>query len=190
MRYCRRKILLSVASIALGTSLMSYKAYAQANVPLQTTERLQVFDSNGKRVGNVLGFAGDPSSSVIPVIAFYVDKILVPLGVIREMFVPVGRLVGSDSRTLVSESTTCSGSLFAVTSDLPTLADRNFLYVQRVYTATGPAGTVIAKSSPESDGICSTFPPIQLTAVPVRLLVDLSTQFKPPYELAESAGKR
>ena len=73
MKKLQRNILLFVASIALGSSLMSYKAYAQANTPVQPVERLAVFDSQGKRVGNVIGMTGS-GPEVLPVIALEVER--------------------------------------------------------------------------------------------------------------------
>ena len=112
MKKLQRNILLLVASIVLGTSLMSYKVYAQGLQGLQPVQGLAVFDSKGTRVGNVLGFDGDfVTTNTAAVVAFTFDSTLIVVRVTRDF------LEGPVNPGLVSplsfESTNCSGTPFA-----------------------------------------------------------------------------
>ena len=84
MKKLQRIILLFVASIVLGSSLMSYTAYAQGLQGLQPVQGLTVFDTKGNRVGNVLS-TDSPIGAPAAVVAFNFDSRLIIAAGFREL---------------------------------------------------------------------------------------------------------
>jgi len=188
MKKLQRNILLLVL-LALGSSLMTYKVYAQTST-VQPVQGLEVFDSKGKRVGNVLGF----HPSRLPVVSCSVGGRLVILAADSDRFTANPNIVGSlETFNLFFESVNCSGTPFVGfdTSTVISLVPITVLYVTggagKLYVPDGLAQTITVKSFTSGTDCIEADGPIP-DATPVRLILDLATQFQPPFRLGQSAG--
>lgn len=181
MKHLRRNLLLLVASIALGSSSMNYGAYAQQTT-LQPIENLGVFDSRGTRVGNVIGFVGD-----YPSVSVNIAGKLVILQVRGTKFFGAGLQLGSGNLGLVFESTTCSGTPFVSGEFVEELVSPiTIVNNKKLYSVDGSSRTILAASAlNDDDPNCIQIGPEQMTATPLRFLLDLATRFQPPFKLAQ-----
>ncbi len=195
MRGRYRRLMVGVAVlVSFATSV----AYGQAR--LQPVERLTIFDAGGRVVGNIVGFSdfgggfpffgpftGDPAGPFNfagkppvfqPLVAFRVDSILLVLGVERRRF------LGSENQ-LVFESADCSGTPFFDTevSMVPRTAVRN----HTVYVPDPNSGhrLITVRSflfDLNADPFCEQLPePFSQDGIPAQSVIDLSTQFTPPF---------
>ncbi|OFW39298.1 MAG: hypothetical protein A3J28_17635 [Acidobacteria bacterium RIFCSPLOWO2_12_FULL_60_22] len=182
MKKLRSGSLLAVVSIFLGCGFLSYETHAQNN--LQPVERVTVYDANAKRVGVVLGF--HPGAGLgIPIIAFRVDGRLATLLVEPHRFFGFGA-TGS-AGNLLFESANCAGTPFLSGAPSPSLAVNNVLDGTKLYANEYPTQrTIIVRSqgsTSQSNVPCEPVNPFQVVASPLRFLIDLGTQFQPPFTL-------
>jgi hypothetical protein len=142
-------------------------------------QSLTVLDGNAKRVGNVLGFG--PAAGVATV-SFRVNGELVVISVNHDGFT-INSSFTNGPGSLIFESTNCMGTAFAVFGPPgPSLAPLHLLSGTLLYAWDGPQTTIIEKSQLDN-GICQTEGPGQTVGTPLRLVIDLSTQFKPPFTM-------
>ena len=149
---------------------------------LQPVQGLTVFDAKGKRVGTVIGFG---NTTELPTVAFRVHGRLVILKVDRDRFTNSRFAV---TNSIFFESGNCTGTAFASMeplSDTFTLAPIHILNGMGVYAFNGPRRTVVVGSQKSSDSPnqCMALSSYEDFLVPLRLLIDLGTQFQPPFTL-------
>ena len=149
--------------------------------PLQTIQTLTVFDANGKRVGNVITLFGTYAS-----VAFRIRGEIVVLGVSSVQFEGTNGLAERNS-SLTFESANCTGMPFYPRSNPfpPGLAPFHILDGSKLYTVDGPPRTAIIRSTGSTSfpGVCGPIGSFQATQLPLRFLIDLATQFQPPFTL-------
>ena len=201
MKKWRRSILLLVALLALGSSLMKPEAYAQNNDSqgsVQPVQGLAIFDATSRRIGNVIAVStptvgGEP----LPIIALRVDTSLFTLAVSTAtsdagpQFFGASHVLGTDSlQGVYFESANCSGTPFAPVDLLdlrsPTLVPQNLVSHNRLYLLDGTERTILARSvlGDDPSNSCAELDPAQeLTATPIRFLIDLGARFQPPFTL-------
>ena len=181
MKNLRKGLLLTSVFLLLGCSFASYKAYAEDKTNkgrLQPANDLTVFDGTGKRVGIVLGFFGTNAT-----VTFRLDGEVVIIGVNRERFDFVN---GYTSRDLefYFESSNCTGMPFTIWSGGTTqLAPIHVIDGTNLYGLDGPLKSIIVRSrgSIVNPSICTPVNSFQWNSFPLRFLIDLSTQFQPPF---------
>ena len=184
------RVVLFALTILLATSVT--RVYAQngrddrGNNRPHPVEKLTVVDSQGKRVGNVLGFSN--SSTLV---ALTIERTLVVLGVQYTQFLePDSESLGTLFRQVYFESVNCSGQPFAVgvISDpgFVPMTPRTILDASgtgRLYVQDGSPKTIVAKSVRiNSPGGCAEVE-FEALATPLRFLTDLYTTFTPPFTL-------
>jgi len=174
--------------VAVIGILFLVAALAQRPHPI---EQLAVYDSDGRRVGPVAG-GEDAIGGFEPLVSFNVEGVPFMLFVFRD---------GLASNTnVVWESTDCSGEPFisleighSAPSSLPIVAVA--VPGSTVYVENGTALTVTLRSlstgplnlpanTPPFPPTCFPVEPnpvVKLRAVPARPLIDMSTNFKPPF---------
>jgi len=187
MEKLRKNFLLIAISILLSYCFTSYTVHAQNRGnqdALQPVQGLSIFDAKGKRVGTVLGSTG--YNGIPPSVAFRLDGRLIILEVERHRFTGNGF-----TRTFSSfyfESDNCTGTPFvsgpAESGD--TLAPHHILDGNVLLAPDGATRNIIVKSQgstnlPNQCEIHAT--PFPSLASPWRFLVDLSTQFQPPFTM-------
>ena len=147
MEEFRNNFGLAALALLLGCSFASYKANAEDKDNKDNKDRarlvqsLSVFDANGKRVGNVLGFFGANA-----IIAFRVDGEVVILGLNHAIFESVNQFAERRS-DLYFESANCTGTPFSPAgSPNPALAPFHILDGTKLYAFDGPPRTIIVRS--------------------------------------------
>ena len=174
----KRFLLSSLCALLLGCSLAGYKAYGNDKDPIQPAQNLTIFDSKGKKVGNFLGF-----SSGAAIVAFRVNAELVVLYIHTFGYADGGFLMRNSD--LYFESSNCTGTPFNSSGGLVGLAPFHILDGTKVYSLDGPLKTIIPKSrgSTSYPDTCQPVDPGPTNATPLRFLIDLGTQFQPPFTL-------
>ena len=163
-------------------------ARAQSNPP-QPDEKLTVVDSNGKLVGSVLGFgACGLNSAEAPIVSFRVDGIRVVLTVGAENFST--ETLGHCFNTLWFASTDCSLPAYFNHSEegmeeggVAPIVPLNFLHGTKVLVPYGSPANVFLQSKLIDPETCESFPAEELSVTPLRLLIDLSNFFTPPFSI-------
>lgn len=182
-----RRVLAALAAMGL---LFLLTASAQKPRP---TQQLAVYDADGKRLGIVTG--GEYAfGQFVPLVPFLVDEVPLMLLVYRDGFF--------QHSTVAWESSNCSGTPFVISlrsssSSMPVVAIG--LPGNTVYIENGPAKTVNIRSYSTAPVGWLDYPPLQRSAcapweglqpgasqprqvtIPARPLVDMNTQFKPPF---------
>lgn len=172
---------------AIGTLVLLTTSFQR----IQHTQQLTVYDAEGKKVGSV-GAVEYIYSQALPQVLGKVQDVPFMLYVFRDGFIGVG--------TVVWESTDCSGTpLITLSTDNPPSSMPRVaigLPGCTAYVENGPARTVTVGSfsSDAVPGIDKRFPnpsqcipasvlPVAWTRLvtPARPLIDLNTQFKPPF---------
>jgi hypothetical protein len=169
--------------------VLGVTSLAHASKSIQPQHELTVFDAEGQKVGDVLGFVGwegtgAPAQTPIPVVALRVDGDLVILQIGRDgaLDPPPGGVQGI---ALYFESPDCTGTPFLASglllpegSPLPA----TYLAGQQVFVQDGPPQTlVVASSFDPSSGSCNPFEPTEVSTLRLRFLIDLTTEFTPPF---------
>lgn len=173
--------------LAIGV-LFLITAFAQST---HSPQQLAVYDSNGKRVGAVVG--GEYTfGSFLPMVPFKVQGVPMMLLVFQDSF------AGHDAP--VWESTDCSGNPFIPSGTPGYVLSPSSLPLavvgvpgNTVYVQDGAARSIVVRSSstlplnapfgrPGLPPQCEPWnAPSPRTVVPARALVDLNTQFNPPF---------
>ena len=179
----RRRFLMGILLIFLGYNLAATEAYAKEKNSPQPVQSLAVFDAQGKRVGNVLGFVG-----VIAKVAYRIDGELVILNVGRQGFTGDGGGFLQNFGSFYFESVNCTGTPFDTSGGgAPSIlmAPAHLLDGTKLYSYGGPPKTIIVRSqgSTSSPSWCQPLSSFQQVASPMRLLIDLADHFQPPFTL-------
>ena len=192
MKNLRENFLLAALSVLLGFSFTGYKAYAQNKDnqdALQPVQGLTVFDAKGKRVGNVLGFTLDTGGfwGGAATVALRVGGELVILYVTPDGFTGSEHGFTKNMNPLYFESSGCTGAASMNPQTVnPALAPPHILHGTKLYAFDGPPRTVIVGSlgySDIRDNPCQPVNPHEILAQPLRFLIDLGTQFQPPFTM-------
>ena len=181
MKNLRKGLLLISIFLLLGCSFVVYKAYAEDKANkgrLLPANDLTVFDGTGKRVGTVLGFWGTNAT-----IAFRLDGEMVIIGVNRERFDFVN---GYTSRDLefYFESSNCTGTPFTTWTGGTTtqLAPIHVIDGTNLYGLDSLTSIIVkSRGSIINPSICTPLNSFQTNSFPLRFLIDLNTQFQPPF---------
>ena len=166
-------------------------ARAQSNPPVPD-EKLTVVDSNGKQVGNVLGFdvcAGVLGPGAVPIVSFRVEGIRIVLSVGAENFST--ETLGHCFNTLWFASKDCSGTAAYFNhveegfeeGGVAPVVPLNFLRGTEVFVPYGSPANVFLQSKLLDPETCETFPAEELSVTPLRPLIDLSNFFTPPFSI-------
>ena len=162
------------------------------NSPPLPDEKLTVVDSNGKLVGNVLGFGvcagvfGTPGA--VPIVSFRVEGIRIVLSVGAENFYT--ETLGHCFNTLWFTSTDCSEPAYVnhieegfEEGGVAPVVPLNFLLGTKVLVPYGQPTNVNLRSKLLDPETCESFPEEELSVTPLRALIDLSNHFTPPFSL-------
>jgi hypothetical protein len=191
-RKCRRSQMKTQSIVTLLTAailLCSGYSSGHAQTGLHLKGQVSVFDTNGKKVGKVIGFLSDRFAEHVPpffpVVAFTIGDRLQVLGVTRDGFVSSG-LTHPGELGHYFQSNDCSGTLFlshaAVSQYPPDLFSFGYLFANKLYVPDGPPRPVFMKSILDVTCGSRESSPIEISdAVPTRVLVDLGAKFTPPF---------
>jgi len=181
----------AVLSLLLICSAAGHKADAQNKGnqnAIQPVQSLTVFDANGKRVGNVLGFYVENSSAFRggdATVALRVGGELVILYVKPDRFTGKEHGFTQESTSLYFASSNCTGPAYTVThivTPFPTLVGPHVLHGTKLYALDGPPKSIILGSI-GSISSCDPVPFVETIKQPLRFLTDLADQFQPPFTL-------
>lgn len=134
MNTCRRSFVVGSLALLLATAVIhSQTPPGRLSAGIQPT----VFDVNGQRVGNVVGFTDVNGELFVPVVALTIDRTLIVLAVGHDRF--IGYDLGSPPAVFF-ESPGCLGTPFVSGADFaPGLARGPspylFVSMNRVYVA-------------------------------------------------------
>jgi len=170
-----------VLSLLLGLGLAHQNGFAGEKSTTQPVQSLSVFDSNGKRVGSVLGFAG---SNELPTVGLRVDGRLIVLKVERDKFSQSG--FTAEYSTLYFESSNCTGTPFIPGTAAPLPAPFNILDGTKLYAFEGPQRDLIIRSTGSTslpNIPCEPVNSVPGFMQPLRFLTDLAEHFQPPFTL-------
>lgn len=190
MKEVRKTLTQAVLSILLICSVAAHKAYPQnrgKQDAIQPVQPLTVFDGNGKRVGNVLGFFVENLSTVRggdATVALRAGGELVILYVKPNRFTGKEHGFTQESTSLYFESSNCTGQAYTSTPGLtppPALVGPHVLHGTKLYALDGPPKSIVLGSI----GSISSCDPVSAETVkqPLRFLTDLVDQFQPPFTL-------
>ena len=179
----RKRNILLVVLVSLLFEISFAAQHTDARENVQPVENLSVVDGRGRRVGNVLGFREQ-----IAKIALRIDGELAILNVSPQGFTGDGGGFLFNSGPFYFESTNCTGTPFDQSGggEPPlALAPVHLLDGTKLYSRAGSPRSIIVRSwgSTSSSGWCQPLNSFQQMASPWRFLIDLSTQFQPPFTL-------
>ncbi len=176
-----RAAIVGLAVVALPVIWEPVLAEPQQSTHTQRT--WTAWDNDGKRIGNIVGLEGP-----YPMVSLSVGKDLVILTLGRD-----GVLATSGGVTgigLYFTSSDCSGTPFLANGNLlpepPSPLLPTYLFGQRVFAPSGPPQTLTVRSTvgdPMNPTACISFPAYEVFTMPLQLLIDLTTQFTPPYSV-------
>ena len=180
--------MLAVLALAFLLNFSSQRAIAQDRGDkdtLQPVQGLTVFDANSKRVGAVLGFTGSNGNDTVVAFRFRGELIIIAIDGNGLRFAPSP--FGWGANPFFFESSNCMGTPFELASSTrPTLAPSIFLMGSNLYTPDGPPRNIIARSRKSMnfpDNPCFPVNSLATTGIPWRFLIDLGTQFQPPFTM-------
>ena len=182
----RTRSLLAVLSLLLGCGLTAYRANSEEKLTkdgLQPVQGLAVFDAKGKKVGNVLGIQGPDAT-----IAFRANGELVVANVDFFGFTSHNggftHVLEPNANVFFFESSSCVDTPFIPLGFGGTsLAPLHILDGTKLYTSGGPQTNMIVRAQGSGGSCVPAVNPWQSPATPLRLLIDLGTQFQPPFTL-------
>ena len=176
-QFCRNSMLI-VLTVLLASSFTGFTAFAAGKDSVEPVQSVAVVDGNGKSVGGGLGLEGFSIATVV----FGVNGEMVLVRVNHDR---IGN-VADDQPQLIFESANCVGPAFSPNPiPAPSLAPNHLLSNTLVYAYDPPTTTIIRSVNKANNGVnnCQTVGPFQATATPLRLLIDLATQFQPPFTM-------
>ena len=160
--------------IVVVVLLLSASAAFALSARVEPVKSLAVYDANGRLVGEVFD-AELPN----PVVVINVDGIPVALTVSKSALGPAGN---TSLGSLYFESADCTGPAFTDTRGTDELFQPVVQQDTRLYSLAESEQATNIRSFLHSDGVCELFA-FDGAMTPVAQLVDLATQFQPPFEL-------
>ena len=159
-------------------ALLFASSITRAEQPPQPVEKLTVWDSNGKMVGVAL--------DSLPSVALRVEGRLLILAVTSQALVSSFSGIGTVDQPLYFTSTDCRGAAYFDPTETPGgttigLVPLSILSGSEVYVPDGSPLSLLYESF-LFFGNCTT-QEATITATPLRLLIDLSNFFTPPFSI-------
>ncbi|OFV90947.1 MAG: hypothetical protein A3H28_03510 [Acidobacteria bacterium RIFCSPLOWO2_02_FULL_61_28] len=190
----RKSLLLAALTFFLGCSFLSPGGKAEEKT-IQPVQNLTIFDGGGKRVGTVLGFNFESTGGLQGFVQGGDATVAMRIaGELVILYVRLDRFIGKEqgftldytNATLRFESSNCAGTPYIPAPNVPPtppLAPLHVLNGTRLYALGGPPRSIVLRSI-EQNSSCSPVNPVEsVQEQPLRFLIDLSTQFQPPFTM-------
>ena len=181
-----RLVLLAVAFLFTASVTRAQNSKNGNSKPISSPS---VIDSKGKHVGGVLGFARGLSPGPYPIVAIKIDEDFIRMGVKPSGFVDIVSGEANNTGELY-ESTNCSGTPYSQVLTIDTTSDNLFAVTDLIGTkvfvvdSSIPPKTITYQSFLQADIGCQPHSPATYgLALPMKMLVDLSILYTPPFKL-------